>query len=178
MDYWPNVQAVQWFANAVMPECERQGEQLEFWVVGTNPTRAVQRLAAKPNIRVTGRVEDVRPYLAHATAAVAPLRIARGIQNKILEAMAMRKPVVATPEAKEGIDAMAGKDVIIASDVKQFALGLRLAFSPRGAEIGHCAREKVEACYPWSSTLKGIEKLLEIPVSDHALPFAGYTQSK
>jgi sugar transferase (PEP-CTERM/EpsH1 system associated) len=161
MDYWPNVQAVQWFANKVMPECERQGQQLELWIVGANPTPAVRHLAVKPNIRVTGRVEDVRPYLAYAVAAVAPMRIARGIQNKILEAMAMAKPVVATPEAKEGIDATAGKDIIIATDAKQFAYGLRLALSERGAEIGNRARQKVEACYPWSTTLCGIEELLE-----------------
>jgi sugar transferase (PEP-CTERM/EpsH1 system associated) len=163
MDYWPNVQSAQWFANTVMPECEREGQQLEFWVVGANPTRAVQRLAAKPNIHITGRVADVRPFLAHAAAAVAPMRIARGIQNKILEAMAMGKPVVATPEANEGIDATAGTDVIIASDAKQFTQGLRLAISPRGVEIGNRARENVEACYPWSVTLNGIEKLLETP---------------
>jgi glycosyltransferase involved in cell wall biosynthesis len=102
--------SVEWFANAVMPEYERQGQQLEFWIVGANPTRTVQRLAAKRNIRVTGRVADVRPYLAHAAAAVAPIHLARGIQNKILEAMAMGKPVVATPQAKEGIEATAGRE--------------------------------------------------------------------
>jgi len=163
MDYWPNVRSVEWFANTVMPECERQGQQLEFWIVGANPTRAVRRLSAKPNIRVTGRVRDVRPYLAHAAAAVAPIRLARGVQNKILEAMAMGKPVVATPEATKGIDAVAGTEVIIASDATQFAEGLRLATSARGAEIGKHARQKVQLTYPWYNTLNGIEQLFERP---------------
>ncbi|HEY8610227.1 MAG TPA: TIGR03087 family PEP-CTERM/XrtA system glycosyltransferase, partial [Roseomonas sp.] len=110
MDYRPNVEAVEWFAREVMPLLRQRDPAPEFHIVGANPAPAVAALAALPGVHVTGRVPDVRPYLAHAAVAVAPLRIARGIQNKVLEAMAMARPVVASPEAHEGVRARAGKD--------------------------------------------------------------------
>ncbi len=97
MDYWPNADAVTWFATAVMPLLLAQRPALRFHVVGANPGPDVLRLAERPGVCVTGRVPDVRPFVAHADACVAPLRIARGIQNKVLEAMAMGRPVVASP---------------------------------------------------------------------------------
>ncbi len=103
MDYWANIDAVTWFANQVFPQLQRRFDDVKFYIVGSKPGREVQALQERPGIVVTGRVEDVRPYLAHAVAAVAPLRIARGIQNKVLEAMAMTKPVIATAAAIEGI---------------------------------------------------------------------------
>src|SRR5207248_10370759 len=93
----------------------------QFYIVGSNPAPAVQRLAEIEGIHVTGRVPDVRPYVAHAVAAVAPMRIARGIQNKVLEAMAMGKPVIATPGALEGISAEPGRDVLLCVDAPQIA---------------------------------------------------------
>ena len=89
MDYWPNVDAVGWFARDVLPALRRHRPALRFWIVGANPAAAVQALAALPGVHVTGRVADMRPYSRHADVVVAPLRIARGIQNKVLEAMAM-----------------------------------------------------------------------------------------
>ncbi|MBU2310054.1 MAG: TIGR03087 family PEP-CTERM/XrtA system glycosyltransferase [Alphaproteobacteria bacterium] len=105
MDYWANVDAVQWFADEVWPTLMATNPELKFVIVGGNPTAAVKLLAKRPNILVTGRVEDVRPYILNARFVVAPLRIARGIQNKVLEAMAMNKIVVATDMAMEGINA-------------------------------------------------------------------------
>ncbi len=103
MDYRANVDAVSWFAQEVFPTIHHSDPTAEFWIVGSNPTDAVKRLADADAVRVTGRVADVRPYLSHAQAIVAPLRVARGVQNKVLEALAMEKPVVCTPEAAEGL---------------------------------------------------------------------------
>lgn len=116
MDYWANVDAVIWFAAEILPALRNQIPGLRFYIVGARPTRAVLDLAGSPGVAVTGRVPDIRPYLAHAALAVAPLRIARGIQNKVLEAMAMGKPVVATSQAFEGIDAVPGLDLLVADD--------------------------------------------------------------
>jgi sugar transferase (PEP-CTERM/EpsH1 system associated) len=104
MDYWANVDAVVWFSQQVFPFVKRQCPEARFYIVGSKPTKQVQQLAADDAaVIVTGRVDDVRNYVAHAHVVVAPLRIARGIQNKVLEAMAMAKPVAVTSAAMEGI---------------------------------------------------------------------------
>ncbi|PCI70641.1 MAG: sugar transferase [Piscirickettsiaceae bacterium] len=104
MDYWANVDAVVWFVEHVLPKIHRINEGVVFYIVGSNPTDAVKKLQNNKVI-VTGRVKDMPPYLQYAQVIVAPLRIARGIQNKVLEAMAMEKPIVATSAAMEGIGA-------------------------------------------------------------------------
>jgi sugar transferase (PEP-CTERM/EpsH1 system associated) len=161
MDYRPNVEAVRWFVDAVMPELGHIGDDLEFWIVGANPIPSIQRLARRNGVRVTGRVNDVRPYLAHASAVVAPLLIAPGVQNKVLEAMAMAKPVVITPQAKEGINAVAGEEVLVAGDSRAFAAQLGTALSHLGAKIGDRARRRIEADFAWTHSLETIRLLLE-----------------
>src|SRR5918995_932964 len=121
MDYRANVDAVLWFADAILPEIRARHPDARFAIVGAKPDEKVKRLAERPGIIVTGRVEDVRPYVAHAAVAVAPLRIARGIQNKVLEAMAMARPVVASAEAFEGIDAVAGEHLIVEDEPAAYA---------------------------------------------------------
>ena len=103
MDYWPNVDAVVWFARDIFPLIRQQHPCARFYIVGSNPTLPVQQLAQQSGVVVTGKVDDVRPWLAHARLAVVPLRIARGVQNKVLEAVAMAKTVVATPQAIAGV---------------------------------------------------------------------------
>jgi len=120
MDYRPNVEGVCWFAKEVWPELKRQVHDLTFTVVGRDPAPAVKALAAQPGIVVTGTVPDVRPYLVAASAVVVPLRIARGIQNKILEAMAMGRPVVASPQALEGLDIAVGTHALQADPPAQW----------------------------------------------------------
>jgi len=93
MDYHPNIEAARSFVSGILPELRRADPAVEFIVLGRNPSRDVLRLAETPGVRVTGAVPDVRPYLKAADAVVAPLRIARGIQNKVLEGLAMGKPV-------------------------------------------------------------------------------------
>ncbi len=122
----------------------------------------MQALAAIDGVHVTGRVADVRPYLAHAVAGVAPMRIARGIQNKVMEAMSMAKPVIVTSDALEGIDATPGTDVILANDPAAFAqAAIRLAQNPTEAQaIGATARKLVVENFSWESRLAGFDTLI------------------
>jgi sugar transferase (PEP-CTERM/EpsH1 system associated) len=166
MDYWPNVDAVQWFADDVFPQLRARFPELRFYIVGSRPAPSVQALAQKSGVVVTGTVPDVRPYIAHAQVAVAPLRIARGIQNKVLEAMAMATPVVVSPQALEGIDAVPGTELVLADGADGFVDAVASLLSPQenrmgGAAIGRAARTKVERQYSWPSNLACIGKRLE-----------------
>lgn len=161
MDYPPNADAVIWFAQTILPLIRRQVPAAQFHVVGSSPTPAVQRLTEIPGVFVTGRVPDVRPYVAHATAAVAPMRIARGIQNKVLEAMAMARPVIVTPDALEGIEADPSNEVVLATGDTAFATAaIRLATTTDGEAIGANARRRVLANYVWAERLRGFDDLL------------------
>ncbi|OAI20486.1 sugar transferase [Methylomonas lenta] len=122
MDYWANIDAVIWFSEQVMPLVKQQQPNARFYIVGSKPAKSVLQLAeADDAVIVTGRVDDVRNYVAHAGVVVAPLRIARGIQNKVLEAMAMAKAVVVTPAAMEGIQANRAIQVPVADSPTAFA---------------------------------------------------------
>lgn len=161
MDYWPNVDAVVWFARDVLPLIRHHRPEAGFVVVGANPTAAVKALAALPNVQVTGRVADVRPYLAHAAVVVAPLRIARGIQNKVLEAMAMGRPVVAAPDAAEGIEVEDPAHLRIAADARAFSRSvLSLLAGDEAAALGRRARDRVLWAYSWQRNLARLDDLL------------------
>jgi sugar transferase (PEP-CTERM/EpsH1 system associated) len=161
MDYRPNIDAVVWFATAILPLIRAALPAARFVIVGARPTPEVERLAAEPGVIVTGRVPDVRPYLAHATAAVAPLRIARGIQNKVLEAMAMARPVVATGAALEGIEARAGVELLVADDARGFADHcLAIARGTALDSLGTAARRRVLDHYTWAAQLAVLDRLL------------------
>jgi sugar transferase (PEP-CTERM/EpsH1 system associated) len=165
MDYWPNIDAVQWFARDIFPAVLAKNPDACFYIVGSRPAAEVQTLASLPGVRVTGTVPDVRPYLAYACTAVAPLRVARGVQNKVLEAMAMAKPVVVSAQALEGIDAEPEHELLLAEDEKQFAAAVStvLSGSSNGSneKLGKAARVKVETCYGWASNLSRVDALLE-----------------
>jgi glycosyltransferase involved in cell wall biosynthesis len=139
----------------------QQHPAARFYIVGARPNEAVQALAKLPGVHVTGSVPDVRPYLAHARAAVAPLRIARGIQNKVLEAMAMSKTVVVSPQALEGITAQPGTHLLLAEDGTGFAATLALILSGKQADLGPAARTKVLENYNWDANLARVDALLE-----------------
>lgn len=165
MDYWANVDAVNWFANSVFPAIHTKLPDVDFYIVGAKPVRQVQVLANQPGIHVTGAVEDIRPYLVHAAVAVAPLRIARGIQNKVLEAMAMQKPVVVSVQAMEGIHAVSGEELLVAENAMSFADQiLFLLNSSEQATIGRAARDRVLRDYTWSANLSRIDPLLQSPI--------------
>ncbi len=161
MDYWPNVEAVVWFVDQVMPRLRQRWPELRFVIVGSKPTETVGRLAAHPWVTVTGRVPDVRPYLQDAWAVVAPLRIARGIQNKVLEGMAMAKPVIATDAALEGIHAENGSDLLVANDAEGFRACLEsIEEGARASAIGEAARRRVIEDYAWHGSLRPVREAL------------------
>lgn len=169
MDYWPNIDAVVWFAGELLPKVRRQFPDARFWIVGMNPAPAVQALAAD-GVVVTGTVPDVRPYLAHADVIVTPLRIARGIQNKVLEAMAMAQPVVISSASATGLEAVPGEDCEIAHDGDEFVsriIGL-LADVISRRNMGQAARRRVVARYSWAAHLASLEGVLETPVPSSA----------
>ncbi len=150
MDYAPNVDAVSWFARDVMPLLA----DARFVIAGRSPTAEVLALAGE-RVRVTGAVADMRAWLAAADVVVAPLRIARGIQNKVLEAMAMARPVVASPAAFEGIEAEPGRDLVVADSAAATAdaVSALLAHPKRGAAMGRSARGLVVGSYNWEHRL-------------------------
>lgn len=184
MDYWPNIDAVQWFVRLVWPALRSQFPQLQFYIVGSKPTAAVTALARVAGVTVTGRVADIRPYLAGAALAVAPLRIARGVQNKVLEAMAMGKIVLATPQALEGISAQPGLELLLARNDAEFvhhaarvlrnghaggdgsndSSGSNSHFGSchvaGSAAIGLAARQLVLQDYDWEKNLQGLGAML------------------
>jgi sugar transferase (PEP-CTERM/EpsH1 system associated) len=162
MSYWPNVDAVTWFAGEILPLIRRHRPGLQFYIVGSSPSPEVRRLAALPGIVVTGRVADVRPYVAHAAAVVVPLRIANGVQNKVIEAMAMAKPVIATPRALAGVDVDREREVVVGDAAADFAAAV-LATLARGdlAALGARARARVLSAYDWQRNLTGFDPLLQ-----------------
>ncbi len=171
MDYRPNVDAVQWFAQAVMPALRQRRPAARFWIVGSAPSREVTDLAALAGVQVTGRVPDTRPYLAHADVVVAPLRIARGIQNKVLEAMAMGRPVVATPEAFEGVRARPGQDILLASGLDETVQRILEVLDGHHPTLGAAGRQAVEQAHQWSATLRPLDRLFPDRDADGARAF-------
>jgi sugar transferase (PEP-CTERM/EpsH1 system associated) len=162
MDYWPNVDAVCWFAREALPRIVAARPRVRFYIVGMQPAPTVQALGRLPGVVVTGRVPDVRPYLEHARAVVAPLRVARGIQNKVLEAMAMGRPVVVSAAAAAGLHVAAGAEVEVADDAAGFAARTLAAMDePRATTLGRAARERAVADYDWSANLARFASLLD-----------------
>ncbi|TAN02996.1 MAG: TIGR03087 family PEP-CTERM/XrtA system glycosyltransferase [Rhodanobacteraceae bacterium] len=160
MDYRANVDAVTWFVRAVWPRVISQRQEARFYVVGSNPGADVHALGQTKGVVVTGRVDDVRPYLAHAHAVAAPLRIARGIQNKVLEALAMEKAVLATPQAWEGIEDFAGRlGCISASPEVMSNEALRWLGEPQPARVS-AARAMLQAHFDWARNLDAYEAVL------------------
>ena len=161
MDYWPNVDAVTWFASEVMPRIVETAPQARFYIVGMNPTATVSALAG-PRVVVTGKVDDVRPYVQHAKVAVAPLRVARGVQNKVFEAMAMGRPVVVSSVVAQGIDAAPLSEFDVAGDAREFAHKVVALMNPAaGDEMGRQARRRVVNDFNWDARLAKFGELLE-----------------
>lgn len=169
MDYWPNVDAVIWFAAEVLPLVLKRFPAAHFWIVGRSPTPAVQALAG-PGITVTGTVADVRPHLQHADVVVAPLRLARGIQNKILEAMAMERAVVASSTCAGPIAARQGEELLAAEDAGDYADAVCALLSDpeRRRTMGVAARQRVLERYSWDAHLSGIDRYLAGGIAEEA----------
>ena len=162
MSYRPNVEAVRHFVSEIFPRICREVPDAQFYIVGMDPAPAVRRLAEGDRIVVTGKVDDVRPYLDSAAVAVAPLRVARGLQNKVLEAMAMRVPVVASPAAFAGISAVAGRDLLVARKPAEFSRAVvsLLRDSAARERFAAAGRSSVETNHNWSQLLERLEDLV------------------
>ncbi len=160
MDYWPNVDAVVWFVHQVLPHLLVESPLLQFYIVGGNPAKKVQRLSAETGVVVTGRVEDIRPYIQHAVLAVAPIRVARGVQNKVLEAMAMEKPVLVSRKGLEGIDAVHGEQLLIADEVDEYINLVQRILRGDFPAMGSKARTYVAENFNWDENLPEVVFLL------------------
>jgi glycosyltransferase involved in cell wall biosynthesis len=171
MSYHANVTAVREFARDVLPRVRRRFPDLHFVVVGQDPPSEVRSLATAPKaegrspapgsgrVTVTGRVEDIRPYLWQAAAAVAPIKYGAGIQNKVLEAMSCGTPVVASRRAMSALSARVGTDCLVADNPEEYASALGSIFEhpARGAELGLSGRRYVERCHDWLASARTLE---------------------
>ncbi len=163
MDYYPNAEACVWFAQQIFPTIRAQSPTAQFLIVGSKPTPQVVALKDLPGVFVTGFVDDVRPYLAAAKVCVIPLRIARGVQNKALEAMASARAVIATPDVITGVGATAPDHLLMARTEQEFAdavlqvlrddaLRLRLEQAARDFVVRECS---------WTPLMERFARLVE-----------------
>ncbi len=161
MDFRPNVDAVLWFARQALPLIQAEVSDVRFLVVGQQPHRRLDPLREDPAITLTGWVEDVRPYFADATVYVAPLRMGGGTRLKLLEAMAMGRPIIATSLGAEGYPVKDGRELILADTPAAFAEGVisLLHDKERRAELGRTARAFVEEQYDWRAIVPQVENV-------------------
>jgi sugar transferase (PEP-CTERM/EpsH1 system associated) len=174
LDYRPNVDAACWFSKEIWPSIRRRHPGARLRLVGRQPVREVSRLAQIAGVEVVGQVPDVRPYLAEAAVAVVPLRLARGIQNKVLEAMAMAKPVVVSPQALTGLGSRLDLPALVASDRAEWVdhMDRLLNNASLRRQLGAAGRSYIETYHDWERCLEPFGPLLglpaEIPCADPA----------
>lgn len=163
MDYFPNEDAVRFFAQEIFPNIRERYQNSTFRIVGTNPSRRVNRLGQKKGVVVTGFVDSTVEYMKNSQVVVVPIRHGAGIQNKLLQAMALGKPVVTTPLGASGIKGQSGKHFIIASNADDFAKEvMRLMSDDRErAKIGIAARQLVRENYTWSTATKPLRSTVD-----------------
>lgn len=170
MDYYANIEGVCWFVEEVFPLIREREPRAEFFIVGSNPAREVLKLGERKGVTVTGFVDDVRPFLRDATVCVVPLRIARGVQNKVLQAMAAGRAIVATPEAVAGLQVEDGKEVLLARIPRDFAEAIIriIREEPLRAELASQSLRYVEAEHDWEPLLMRLVELVESVAFRHS----------
>jgi sugar transferase (PEP-CTERM/EpsH1 system associated) len=172
MDYPPNVDAVTWFCREVWPILRRRAPALRLDIVGRAPDGRVRSLDGRERVRVVGEVPDVRGYLAQASAVVVPLRAGGGTRLKILEAMAMARPVISTTLGAEGLDSVAGSDILLADTPIDFAHAVEdVISSPDTAHrLGEAGRRLAVARYDWQRCLQPLDALYQRLIESETAP--------
>ena len=162
LDYKPNEDGITWFVNEVMPKLRAKNPNVTLNIVGRRPTAQVGALGMHPGVNMIGPVDDVRQYMEQATAVIAPLRIARGVQTKVLEAMASGRVAVCSPGAAEGIHANDDEHLIVAQSPQQWVEKLNNVVTNRllRERVSTAARQRIEKVYPWSRCLEPLESLI------------------
>jgi sugar transferase (PEP-CTERM/EpsH1 system associated) len=162
MDYFPNQLAVTSFCREVLPELRRERPDVRFEIVGADPSPAIRALGRLPGVSVTGSVPDVRPYVARAALTVAPLEIARGTQNKILESMALGVPVVCSRQAAGGVDAVAGEHLLVCDRTEHYVEAIiRVLSSPElRSRLSAAGRERVITNHSWPASMRRMDALI------------------
>jgi sugar transferase (PEP-CTERM/EpsH1 system associated) len=165
LDYLPNVDAAEWFCREVWPEVLRRRPRAKFLLVGRRPAPAVRRLAGRPGVEVVGQVPDVRPHVYRAAVTVVPLRIARGIQNKALESLAMGRATVVSPATLGGVRAEPGTHLLQASAPAEWVGALLRLFDDPGLRrrLGAAGRRYVQENHRWEHCLRPFAALLGLP---------------
>jgi polysaccharide biosynthesis protein PslH len=163
MDYYPNQQAMTWFANEVLPLLQATRPSTRLQIVGADPSAAIRALAERPGVSVTGSVPDVRPFVTRAALTVAPLAIARGTQNKMLEAMAMGVPVVASRIAAGGVDAVPGQHLLTATSATEFRDAVLSVLDDSGERqrLAAAGRARVLSHHAWPASMHRLEGIIE-----------------
>lgn len=162
MQYAPNTDAAIFFGSEVFPLIRNENTSAEFWIVGADPPNSVQELSTIPGIRVTGTVEDVRPYMYNSDVFVCPLRYGTGMKNKILAALAMKIPVVATPSSVLGLNVVSDVHVLLAQTPEAFAkqVSVLLRNPEHGRKLAENGRKLIEKHYSWNTHASVLEQAL------------------
>ena len=175
MDYYPNLECMVRFCAETLPRLRQRRPAIKLLIVGANPSYTARRLGEYPGVTVTGSVADVRPHLRRAALSVAPLRIARGTQNKVLESLAMGVPVVCSSIAARGVDVIPGEHVLVADDPQQ-CVEMILRLLENAAERDRFAaagRARMLSHHRWERSLRQFDALIEECVATHAASFVG-----
>ncbi|MEO0425150.1 MAG: TIGR03087 family PEP-CTERM/XrtA system glycosyltransferase [Pseudomonadota bacterium] len=162
MDYYPNAQAMVNFCADIWPALKERYPPLRLAIVGAEPTAAVRKLAALEGVEVTGSVPDVRPWVGRSRLSVAPLTIARGTQNKLLESMAMGVPVVCSAIAARGVDVEAGEHLLVADTPEEYLdqVGLLLESDERHEALSIAGRDRVLSHHTWETAMQRFDELV------------------
>jgi sugar transferase (PEP-CTERM/EpsH1 system associated) len=168
LDYFPNEDAALYFSRCVWPLLKARRPELQLAIVGSRPPRSVRRLDGKDNIRVIASVPDVRPYVGRAWVALCPIRIRAGIQNKMLEAMALGVPLVATPVCREGLELEAGKHLLVAEGPEQFASAVELLLDnvTLRERLIDAGRAYVERQHNWAESVTALSNSYSAAIAD------------
>jgi glycosyltransferase involved in cell wall biosynthesis len=162
MDYYPNQECMRFFTSEILPIIQRANPRARLTIIGANPSPEVRSMGNFPGVTVTGSVKDVRPYVRRAVVSVAPLNIARGVQNKILESMAMGVPVIASELASKGVDAVPGEHLISATTTSDYANAvLQLMRSPElRNQYATAGRRRMETHHSWTNSMERLDTIV------------------